>query len=84
MFRRTRAIKDGLTKTRKGFFGQIASLLVADEITDELWEGLEELLILADVGVAATVELKARMNSIDSMFSCPPYGFGIQSPCSRA
>jgi fused signal recognition particle receptor len=61
VFRRSRAIRDSLTKTRKSFFGQIVGLLGADEVTDELWEGLEELLILADVGVSTTVELVERL-----------------------
>ena len=61
MFRRSRAIQDSLTKTRKGFFGQIAGLLGANEVDDELWEELEELLILADVGVNTTLELVERL-----------------------
>ena len=61
MFRRSRAIKDSLTKTRRGFFGQIKGLLGPSEITDELWEELEELLILADVGVSTTVKLVERL-----------------------
>ncbi len=63
MFRRSRAIRDSLTKTRKGFFGQIVGLLGANEISDELWEELEELLILADVGVSTTVELVGRLQA---------------------
>jgi fused signal recognition particle receptor len=61
VFRRSQAIKESLTKTRKGFFGQIRGLLGTGEITDELWEELEELLILADVGVSTTVELVERL-----------------------
>ena len=61
MFRRSRDIRETLTKTRKGFFGQIMGLLGANEVTDELWENLEELLILADVGVNTTVELVERL-----------------------
>ena len=61
MFRRSREIKESLTRTRKGFFGQIMGLLGANEVTDELWEELEELLILADVGVNTTVELVERL-----------------------
>jgi len=61
VFRRSRAIKESLTKTRRGFFGQIRSLLGAEEIGDELWEELEELLILADVGVGTTVGLVGRL-----------------------
>ena len=61
MFRRSRAIKESLTRTRKGFFGQIRGLLGSNEVTDELWQELEELLILADVGVGTTVELVERL-----------------------
>jgi len=63
VFRRSRAIRDSLTKTRKGFFGQIVGLLGANEVSDELWEELEELLILADVGVSTTVELVGRLQA---------------------
>ena len=61
MFRRSRAINESLTKTRRGFFGQIAGLLGANQVTDELWEELEELLILADVGVNTTVKLVEQL-----------------------
>ena len=61
MFRRSRAISESLTKTRRGFFGQIAGLLGANQVTDELWEELEELLILADVGVNTTVKLVEQL-----------------------
>jgi fused signal recognition particle receptor len=61
VFRRSRSIEESLTKTRRGFFGQIAGLLGANEVTDELWEELEELLVLADVGVGTTVELVERL-----------------------
>ena len=43
--------RDGLARTGKSAFGQIASLLGASEITDEIWDDLEALLIQADVGV---------------------------------
>lgn len=57
MFRRGKSIEQGLTRTRRSFFGRIGSLLGQSEIGDEVWEELEELLIQADVGVAATVDL---------------------------
>jgi fused signal recognition particle receptor len=43
-----------LQRTRRSWFGQIAGLLERGDITDELWEELEELLIGADVGLATT------------------------------
>ncbi|NOT05853.1 MAG: signal recognition particle-docking protein FtsY [Anaerolineales bacterium] len=43
--------KDGLSRTSKAAFGQIASLLGASEITEETWDDLETLLIQADMGI---------------------------------
>jgi fused signal recognition particle receptor len=57
VFNRSEKLERGLTRTRQSFFGQIAGLFQGSEITDELWEELEELLIQADVGVETTIEL---------------------------
>jgi fused signal recognition particle receptor len=46
--------KNGLTRSSRAAFGQIASLLGAAEITDETWNELEALLIQADLGVETT------------------------------
>jgi len=46
--------KEGLAKTSKATFGQIATLFGASEITPELWDDLEALLIQADLGVETT------------------------------
>ena len=43
--------KDGLAKTSKAKFGQIASLFGATEITDDTFEELEALLVQADLGI---------------------------------
>lgn len=50
-------IEESLKKTRSGIFGQVGSLFQANEIGDELWEELEEALIVADVGMETTLEL---------------------------
>jgi len=50
-----------LTKTRRGFFAQIVRLLGSADISEEMWEELEELLIQADVGVETTVDLVERL-----------------------
>lgn len=50
-------IKESLTRTRNSVFGQINSLFGGSEITDEMWEDLEALLIQADVGVETTTDL---------------------------
>lgn len=45
-------IKEGLKKTRDGFVGQINNMLKSfTKIDEELFEELEELLVMADVGV---------------------------------
>jgi len=46
--------KDGLSRTSKAAFGQIASVLGASEITDETWDDLETLLVQADLGIDTT------------------------------
>ena len=43
--------KEGLAKTSKSTFGQIASMLGATDITDETFEDLEALMIKADLGI---------------------------------
>lgn len=49
--------KDGLAKTSKSAFGQIASILGASEITNETWDDLEALLIQADLGIETTTSV---------------------------
>lgn len=49
--------KDGLSRTSKAAFGQIASLLGTSEITDETWDDLEALLIQADLGLETTASI---------------------------
>ena len=52
-------LEQSLQKTRTGVFGRIASLFQENEITDALWEKLEETLIMGDVGITVTEELVA-------------------------
>lgn len=59
-------IKEGLKKTRNAVVGQIDSMLKSfTKIDDELFEELEELLVMGDVGVHAAEkicdELKSRV-----------------------
>jgi fused signal recognition particle receptor len=60
-------VEEGLTRTKRSFFRQIVSLFEVDEITEDIWEDLETLLIQADLGVETTVavldRLKARVAS---------------------
>lgn len=54
-------IQQSLSKTRHGFFGRIGGLFGRGDITEETWEELEELLILADVGVNTALPLVERL-----------------------
>ncbi len=50
-------IDQSLDKTRHGVLGRISKIFQANEITDELWDELEEVLIMGDVGVSTTLKL---------------------------
>lgn len=50
-------LEQSLQKTRSGIFGRIGTLFQENEITEALWEELEETLIVGDVGITATAEL---------------------------
>ncbi len=57
MFGRGKNIEQSLTRTRRSFFGRIGKLLAQEELSDDLWEELEQLLIQADLGVTTTIDL---------------------------
>lgn len=50
-------LEQSLQKTRAGILGRIGSIFQENEITPELWEELEDILIMGDVGAATTQEL---------------------------
>jgi fused signal recognition particle receptor len=50
-------IRASLAKTRQSLFGRIGSLFQASEITEETWDELEALLIQADLGVNAALQV---------------------------
>ncbi|MBE6606596.1 MAG: signal recognition particle-docking protein FtsY [Ruminococcaceae bacterium] len=55
-------LKSGLSKTKESVFGQVNELFKSFvKIDEDLLEELEELLIMADVGVASTQEIIARL-----------------------
>jgi len=54
-------IQESLSKTRQGFFGRIGGLFGRGSITEEMWEELEELLILADMGVTTALPIVNRL-----------------------
>ena len=60
MLDKLKSIREALTRTRQATFGRMATLLGATEITPELWDDLEALLIQADVGVETTGDVLDR------------------------
>ena len=50
-----------LENTRRSWFGQVATLFRRSRIDDDLWDELEETLILGDVGVATTQKILDRL-----------------------
>lgn len=46
--------KEGLARSSKAAFGQIATLLGASQITPDTWDELEALLVQADLGIETT------------------------------
>lgn len=56
--------KDGLSRSSKAAFGQIASLLGASEITEETWDDLEALLVQADMGLETTASVLDSLKRI--------------------
>lgn len=57
LFGSKKKLNEGLSKTRTGFWGNIANTLRGSEIDDELYEQLEEQLVLADTGADTAVSL---------------------------
>jgi fused signal recognition particle receptor len=49
--------EQGIKRSRETWFGKIARLFDRDTVGEEVWQELEELLILADVGVNTTQKL---------------------------
>ncbi|MCX6059714.1 MAG: signal recognition particle-docking protein FtsY [Chloroflexi bacterium] len=56
--------KDGLARTSKAAFGQIAALLGTSEINAETWEDLETLLIQADMGIETATSVLDSLKRI--------------------
>ena len=56
--------KDGLSRTSKAAFGQIASLLGTSEITEETWDDLETLLVQADMGIETATSVLESLKRI--------------------
>ena len=56
-------LQASLTKTRQGLFGRIGALFQTNEVTDDTWDELEELLIQADLGINTALAVVQRLRN---------------------
>lgn len=61
LFGNRKKLDDGLQKTRTGFWGNIRNRLTGSQIDDDLYDELEEQLILADVGADTALSLVEQL-----------------------
>ena len=57
------ATDQALSRTKKSFFGRMAGLFAGSDVTEELWDSLEEVLIGADAGVQTALEVLDRVRA---------------------
>ena len=80
-FQEQQKVKRGLEKTRTGFFQSIVNTLTNAQIDDDLYDQLEEQLILADVGPAWKPFIRIRCSKRQAWLT--PAASAL-SPSSRA
>ncbi len=57
------ATDEALSRTKRSIFGRVAGLFGGTDVTEELWDSLEEVLIGADAGVQTTLEVLDRVRA---------------------
>ncbi|MBI2873051.1 MAG: signal recognition particle-docking protein FtsY [Chloroflexi bacterium] len=55
--------QEGLRKTRQTLLGRMSGLFRGPQVSEQDWEGVEEALISADVGVETTAELVKKVRA---------------------
>lgn len=55
--------RSGMSKTRKGVFGRLTSILSSNEIDDETWDDIEATLIQADLGVNTAMQVVEQLKT---------------------
>ena len=63
MVERSKKTKQGVRRSREGWFKKVVGLFDRATVEEGLWEELEELLISADVGVGTTTRLIERVRA---------------------
>ena len=60
---RLHRLRDRLARSNNALGKGLLSLLARDDVDEDTWEQVEEILLTADLGVAATTELMDRLRS---------------------
>jgi len=60
---RLHRLRERLARSNNALGKGLLSLLAKDEVDEDTWEQVEEILLTADLGVAATTELMERLRS---------------------
>ena len=50
-------VKDGLKRSKASWFSKILNVIQTSGIDDSVWDELEEMLILGDVGISTATDL---------------------------
>lgn len=61
MLSKFRKLKESLSKTRQSLFGRITEIVIGRKVDDELIDEIEEILLKADLGVAATEKILTNL-----------------------
>ena len=67
-------LSSGLSKTRRGIFGNLESVFSGGKIDDTAWDDFEEILIMSDMGVRTTAKLRERVSSAVSPSESGDFG----------
>ncbi len=54
-------LRESLTKSRSGMLSRLGKIVSGGKLNEDMWEQFEELLLLADIGVSATVKIRERI-----------------------
>lgn len=67
-------LSSGLSKTRRGIFGNLESVFSGGKIDDAAWDDFEEILIMSDMGVRTTAKLREKVSSAVSPSDSGDFG----------
>ena len=56
-------LRNGLSKTNAGLFGKLGQVLSKRQVDASLWDDFEETLIMADLGVSTTMQLRESVET---------------------